>query len=150
MNAIAIQLETLIDEYVMQLNAGSQDDFAYKPLPNKWSKKEVIGHLIDSAQNNIRRFIVAQDEENPTIVYNQDKWVAINDYQHHGLKDLIQLWYLLNKQACNILKNISEEVSQRICNAGASYTIEWMAQDYIKHLQHHIHIILNLEPVAYP
>ena len=148
MNSIATQLEMLIDKYLSMLHSVSEDDFTAKPLPTKWSKKELIGHLIDSAENNNRRFIVAQYEENPTIKYDQDKWVALNNYQQWNTKDLVQLWYLLNKQIISVLKNIPGEVSQRICNT--SYTIEWLAQDYIKHLKHHMHQVLNLEPVAYP
>ncbi|HUS02025.1 MAG TPA: DinB family protein [Chitinophagaceae bacterium] len=150
MNAIATELETLIDKYLSQLNSINDTDLSHKSLPAKWSKKELIGHLIDSAQNNIRRFIVARYEEDPTITYQQDNWVAINNYQQWESNHLIQLWYFLNRQMVYILKNIPAEVSQRTCNTGTSYTIEWLAQDYIKHLKHHIHPVLNMEPVAYP
>lgn len=150
MTAITTELETLIDTYFSQLTTVDEDDFKHKPLPTKWSKKELIGHLIDSAENNTRRFIVAQYEENPAIIYNQDKWVAINNYQQWDTHDLVQLWYLLNRQMIIILKNISPDMSQRICNTGTSYTIEWLATDYIKHLKHHMHQVLNLEPVPYP
>jgi len=150
MNAITTELETLIDSYFSQLTGIDEDDFKHKPLPTKWSKKELIGHLTDSAENNIRRFIVAQYEDNPAILYNQDKWVAINNYQQWNTHDLVQLWYLLNRQMIMILKNISPEGSQRTCHTGASYTIEWLATDYIKHLKHHMHQVLNLDPVPYP
>ncbi len=150
MNTIALKLQTIIDGYLPQLNALSDADFVYKSSPEKWSKKEIIGHLIDSAQNNIRRFVVAQYEENPSITYNQDKWVAINDYQHQPLEQVIQLWYLINKQIVSILKNTSTEMAQHTCKSEETHTIEWLASDYIKHLAHHLHQVLNLEPVAYP
>lgn len=150
MTSMASDLEFLITEYLPQLNSISDDEYSLKPLPTKWSKKELIGHLVDSAQSNLRRFVVAQYEESPAINYNQDKWVSINNYQQWNVKDLIQLWYLINKQIVYVLKNTSAEMSQRICISSASYTIEWLAQDYIKHLTHHIHQVLNLEPVAYP
>ena len=150
MNAITTELETLIDTYFSRLTAIDEDDFKHKPLPTKWSRKELIGHLADSAENNIRRFIVAQYEENPAILYNQDKWVALNNYQQWNTHELVQLWYLLNKQMVMVLKNIPADMSQRICNTGASYTIEWLATDYIKHLKHHMHQVLNMEPVPYP
>ena len=150
MTSIASNLEFLITKYLPQLNSITEDEFSLKPLPSKWSKKELVGHLVDSAQSNLRRFVVAQYEESPAINYNQDKWVAINNYQHEDVKDIIQLWYFLNKQIIFILKNISPDMSQRICISNASNTIEWLAQDYIKHLTHHLHQVLNLEPVAYP
>lgn len=146
----ALELQKLIDEYLPQLNTVSEEDFLYKPSPKKWSKKELIGHLIDSAENNIRRFIVTQYEENTTIMYKQDEWVAINNYQGNYTKDIIQLWYLLNKQVSNILKKVTEETAQRTCLNPDANTIEWFAHDYVKHLKHHMHQVLNLEPVAYP
>ena len=61
------QLELILGEYPALLTQISETEFAAKPLPHKWSKKEILGHLIDSAQNNIRRFVVSQYEEKPTI-----------------------------------------------------------------------------------
>jgi hypothetical protein len=150
MTTIADQLKMLIDDYLPGLNSLNEQEITTKPSPAKWSKKEVIGHLIDSAQNNIRRFIVAGYEANPTIVYKQDKWVAINNYQQWDPKELVQLWYLLNRQMVYVLKNIPGDAGQRICNTGTSYPIECLAQDYIKHLKHHMHPVLNREPVPYP
>lgn len=150
MNSTASELLRVVNEYLPQLNTLNEEQSFVKPLPNKWSKKEIIGHLIDSAQNNIRRFIVAQYEENPLIIYKQDNWVSINNYQSYSLNDLIQLWYLLNKQICSVLNNSSEEMLQRSCQTQSSHSIEWLARDYIKHLKHHLHQILDLTPVAYP
>jgi hypothetical protein len=147
---IATEIETSINNFLPQLISVSEEEYSLKPSPIKWSKKELVGHLIDSAQNNLRRFVVAGYEDNPTINYNQDKWVAINNYQAWDVKDLVQLWQLLNRQIVFVLKNTSAEMSQRICITGASYTIEWLAQDYLKHLKHHLHQILNLDAFAYP
>ncbi|MEI9810797.1 MAG: hypothetical protein WDO16_24615 [Bacteroidota bacterium] len=106
--------------------------------------------MIDSAQNNIRRFVVAQYEDNPAIVYNQDQWVAIANYQQYDTTDLINLWQLLNKHMVVILKNMPPEMAQRKCQAANVQTIQWLAEDYIKHLRHHLHQVLDMEPVAYP
>jgi len=62
------ELGATIEEYLPKLRLLTDEESSIKPLPNKWSKKEVIGHLIDSAQNNIRRFIVTQYESNPLII----------------------------------------------------------------------------------
>ena len=69
MQSIALQLETVIAQYLPALKDVPESGMLYKPSPSKWSKKEIVGHLIDSAQNNIRRFIVAQYEVNPAIIY---------------------------------------------------------------------------------
>ena len=150
MESIVSELSASVEKYLPALRAITAEEFSFKPSPSKWSKKEILGHLIDSAQNNIRRFIVAQYEDQPKIVYNQDKWVAITDYQHYNLPDLIQLWCLLNKHICHVLKNMTNEMTERESKTEELHSIKWLAQDYIKHLKHHLHQILNLEPVPYP
>ncbi|SRR5579871_184353 len=151
MKQITQQLSQIISDYAEKLMGISENDLAAKPDPLKWSRKEILGHLIDSAQSNIRRFVVAQYEEAPFIIYNQDKWVAISDYQNYPTTDLISLWILLNKHICIILGNTSEESLLRMCktNKDIPHTIKWLAEDYIRHLLHHLHQVCNLEPVPY-
>ncbi|HLK28472.1 MAG TPA: DinB family protein [Puia sp.] len=151
MNDISKQLTEIVETYIEKLKTVSEEEYAFKPLPNKWSRKEILGHLIDSAQNNIRRFVVAQYEDVPKIVYKQDDWVSIADYQNCLTKNLIELWRLLNNHAAIILANMSEENASKKCEtSNAAHTLEWLASDYIKHLLHHLHQILDLEPIAYP
>jgi len=150
MKPIAEELNTIINKYRSSFQSIDEDEFNFKPSPVKWSKKEILGHLIDSAQNNIRRFIVAQYEDKPKIVYNQDKWVALSDYQHYNRDDLVQLWWLLNKHISHILKNIDAEMAKRESETEELHNLKWLAEDYIKHLKHHLHQVLNLEPIPYP
>ena len=150
MQAIASELESFIRLHKAALRALPEGKMAFKPSLLKWSRKEIMGHLTDSAQSNIRRFIVAQYEETPVIVYDQDKWVSIANYQQWDTADIIDLWYLLNKQVVEILKNTSAEMARRNCQTQELHTIEWLAADYIKHLRHHVHQVLELEAIPYP
>jgi hypothetical protein len=150
MQTTASELLAILSEYLPQLNKLNEDGASIKSSPGKWSKKEIIGHLIDSAQNNIRRFIVSQYDDKPEIKYRQDDWVRINSYQSCSLKDLITLWYLINKQIVSILSNSSEEMLARTCLTDTLHTIDWLAKDYLKHMKHHLHQVMDLSPVAYP
>ena len=48
----------------------------YKPDPDRWSKKEILGHLIDSASNNHQRFVRAQFTARLEFPeYEQKSWV---------------------------------------------------------------------------
>jgi len=150
MKLITGELEKIINLHLPDFKNITEDEFSFRSSASKWSKKEILGHLIDSAQNNIRRFVVAQYEESPTIIYNQDKWVLIANYQQWNTNEIINLWYLLNKQICYILNNMPESSYKRTVQTETLKTIEWLAADYLKHLRHHIHVIFNLEPVVYP
>jgi hypothetical protein len=148
--SIATEIEKYIDQHLDALRTIPENEFAFKPSPSKWSKKEIIGHLVDSAMSNIRRFIIAQYEYEPHIVYKQDNWVSLSDYQNYNSSGLIQLWYSLNKHIVHILKNIPVEYLQRKCKTEDLHTLQWLAEDYLKHLKHHLHQVLQLEPIAYP
>ncbi|MBO9659436.1 MAG: DinB family protein [Chitinophagaceae bacterium] len=143
-------LDGFLTLHIETLRNIPDDKLLYKSSPGKWSKLEIIGHLADSAQNNIRRFIAAQYEENPVIVYDQDKWVAASGYQDQTPAEVIGLWYLLNKQIVRILRRMSNEAAQRICTTGEPHTLEWVSGDYVKHLKYHLHQVLDLEPFPYP
>ncbi|MEM8969958.1 MAG: DinB family protein, partial [Bacteroidota bacterium] len=65
-----------------------------KPTPNKWSKKEVLGHLIDSAINNHTRLIQIQIEPQLLVIekYAQDDWVRLHQYQEWNTEVLVRCW----------------------------------------------------------
>ena len=142
MKTVTAALEEIISNYSVQFLNFTEAELSFKAAPGKWSKKEIIGHLIDSAQNNARRFIVAQYETNPHVVYAQNDWVAIQNYQACNSKDLIMLWQLANKNIVAILKNMPVEKYLLQCNTGKEqeqlHTIEFLATDYITHHLHHL------------
>lgn len=155
MEKTATELQEIVTSFSLKIKAISSGEFNAKPNPVKWSKKEVLGHLIDSAHNNLRRFVVAQYEQEPNIVYDQDFWVSTNDYQHMKDSDVIELWRLMNERLASILKKIPVENYSRTCNTGklspSIHTIQWLAADYIKHLKHHLNqIIAGSFNITYP
>lgn len=144
-------LQKIVRIYARRLEALSEETYEWKPQPEKWSKKEILGHLVDSAQNNIRRFIVAQYEDTPNILYKQDEWVRYTGYRNYPVRELIALWDLLNKHLVIVLSHMSPEAAQRKCSMGGQpQTLKWVAADYCNHLLHHLHQILDLDQIAYP
>jgi len=145
------ELQKIVTLYASRFDALSEDDLALKPAPTKWSKKEILGHLIDSAQNNLRRFIAGQYEDVPRIVYDQNFWVTANSYQQYSKSDVINLWRLVNQQILHVLADMPVENYGRECKTSEALTLEWLASDYVKHLKHHINqIIPGSFDVRYP
>jgi hypothetical protein len=156
MQIITEELRAILHEYSEKINDISIHNFYDKPDPVKWSKMEVLGHLVDSAQNNLRRFICGQYEANPPhIIYQQDFWVAANNYRQAEKKDIVQLWVLLNHRIADILNSMPASSYEKMCNTGKDTpqlrTLEWLAFDYVKHMKHHLNQILpGSFAVAYP
>ena len=146
MEAVVQQLEDIVNTYTGKVLNFTEAELSFKPAPGKWSRKEILGHLIDSAQNNIRRFVVTLYEGKPHVVYAQNEWVAAQHYQEYNSKDLIMLWQLLNKHIGIILKNLPAQQYQLQCNTGKEkeewHTIDFLAKDYITHLIHHLKQII--------
>ena len=150
------ELDQIIQEYSKKIGAIKETDFSAKPLPTKWSKKEVVGHLIDSAQNNLRRFICGQYESSPPkIVYDQDRWVASNNYIQMDSKEIIEFWKLINRRIIAVLGQMPTTNYSLSCDTGKEEvklrSIEWLADDYVKHMKHHLNqIIPNSFNIVYP
>ncbi|MGE7925005.1 DinB family protein [Viridibacillus arvi] len=120
----------------------SEIDVSKRSSPTKWSKKEILGHLCDSAIMNIERFIKIQYEKQPYVlpIYNQDEWVAKQNYQDTPIEDILTLFYVLNKQIIAIINNIPDEKRSYLCDIGNNElkTLDWLIQDYYDHMEHHL------------
>lgn len=140
------ELHEIITEFTSIISAIPEHAFKAKPDPKKWSKQEVLGHLIDSAQNNLRRFIVSQYATAPPhIVYDQNFWVQSNGYGYAPKDEIIQLWRLINEQICRVLELMPSVNYSKTCNTGKHseelHSLEWIAADYVKHMKHHLNQI---------
>ena len=113
--------------------------FALKPAPDKWSKKEILGHLIDSASHNHHRLVRGQFEELPVIAYDQNKWNTFNYYQRIDGRQIIDLWVSYNKQLLALINCIpSAKLLNRVSIGGTEVTLAFIIEDYVVHLEHHL------------
>lgn len=136
------QLSTLISQTLTKFSQINEADWSHKTTPDKWSKREILGHLADSAQTNLRRFIVTQHLQNQNIVYYQNEWVLHQNYQNTPTQEVIELWKVLNQHICRVLDNLPDEKLSYTCDTGKQgqelYTLEFLIADYIAHLKHHL------------
>ncbi|MBE2228747.1 MAG: DinB family protein [Ignavibacteria bacterium] len=129
------------------------EDLEYKISPQKWSKKEILGHLCDSAVNNLSRFVRAQFEAEPFAIvsYAQDEWVSVNHYNEMDTVELLNYWVTLNKQIVRIISNMPEsKLSVKIEPAIAAFredtadkSLLWLIEDYVVHMDYHLKQIID-------
>lgn len=138
-------LKNIVKAEIQRFEHISEEQWSHKSSPEKWSKKEVLGHLCNRALSNIRRFVITQYKENENIVYDQNFWVEAQNYQNVPTSDIINLWRFLNFQIVNTVENIPDEALQRTCDMTKTesqiFTLEFIINDYIGHLQHHLKAI---------
>jgi hypothetical protein len=122
--------------------------------PGKWSPKEELGHLIDSATNNHIRFVRAVIEaEFRGPGYSQDDWVRLHGYSSMQWDTILSVWLQYNLLLAALVNNISEDRLETPCFIGNNppLTLRFVIEDYILHMQHHIDQLLRREVVTqYP
>lgn len=148
MNEIISKLSRLVEEVPKKLAAFSETELTVRPSPNKWSKKEILGHLCDSAINNLSRFIKAQIEEQPCSLtrYEQNQWVLLQNYQNTQAEEIAELWVLLNKSVIRVISAIPQEKYNHVCklyNEDETFTLQWLISDYVEHMEHHLKQIFS-------
>ncbi len=143
------QLEVHIKNFPVKLKEFSKGELLQRPEPGKWSKQEILGHLVDSAINNLKRFTEVQFLPQPyTIIsYRQDELITVNDYQNLPLQHLLDLWQTLNRQIVFVVENIPAEklnypVDPQYENEEMK-TLEWIICDYVAHMEHHFKQIFS-------
>ena len=130
-----------------RLSGLSEDEWQQKPS-RKWSKKELLGHLVDSALNNLKRFTEAQFGPEPYTFasYRQNELVMANAYQHLPADHLLTLWQSLNRQIAYVVGEIPEAVRQRKVmvkgSDGPPRSLSWLIEDYVGHMEHHLETLL--------
>ena len=121
----------------------SSEELLGRPEPAKWSRQEILGHLIDSAINNLKRFTEVQFLPQPYMVvsYQQENLVSINNYRRLPLEHLLNLWQALNQQIVFVVKNMPSEKLNNPVNPqydnSEMKTLEWIIKDYVAHMEHH-------------
>jgi hypothetical protein len=112
-----------------------------KSAPHRWSAKEELGHLLDSAANNHQRLVRAQLEEKPAMPgYDADEWVALHRYQQRDWETLIGLWVALNSQLLAVAEGVPDSAWPRTCTVAdsAPLTLRFIFDDYVDHMVHHL------------
>lgn len=108
----------------------------------KWSKKEILGHLVDSGIHNLVRFTEINYLEKPYHhrPYNQIDLVNLNKYQIIDIHDLTQLWLSINKQIVILMKFVDEKALDYkiILSDESVIDLRFLMNDYVDHLEHHI------------
>ena len=138
-------LHTIVQENASKLFSLSEQAASTPRAIGKWSPKEILGHLIDSACNNHRRFIKMQIASGSSFDgYEQNEWVSLQSYQQRNWTDIVTLWQAYNLHLSHVIEQIpSEALGHTGVFGDETVTLEFLANDYIRHLQHHLAQILE-------
>ncbi len=154
-----LKLETYLRTVPKAFKAIPAAELHFKPAPKKWSKKELLGHLIDSATNNWQRFVDIQDAEQPFVLrpYSQDELVIRNAYQAQSTEAVAGLWEQLNRQILMVCQQLTpEQLQLEIAEViwtrfhEGQNNLEWLINDYVAHMEYHFRQLFGSLEVLQP
>lgn len=140
-------MESLAEELKKEVNAATPlllaipEEDAARPRPEGgWSKKQILGHLIDSAANNHQRFVRLQFETNLVLPgYQQNNWVDSQHYQDRSWADLVVLWRAYNLHLAHVIAHFDGGALGNIWKfSEGDLTLKEIAADYPRHMRHHL------------
>ena len=143
---LARELRAEIDDSGARLRGITEHHASAVREAGKWTRKQILGHLIDSAANNHQRFVRAQFDD-PFVGpgYDQNGWVAANGYGQRDWAELVDLWSALNGHLAHVMSGVATARLQTRCviGNGSPVTLEWLMRDYLVHMRHHLAQILD-------
>jgi hypothetical protein len=130
----------------------TEEESERRTADGKWSPKEIVGHLIDSAANNHQRFVRAQFTEDLLFPgYDQEEWVESQCYQRASWPKLVELWRAYNEHLHHVASCVPPEqltkprtrhslqrIAWQTVSENEPVTLEYLIRDYIAHLKHHL------------
>ena len=145
-------LRTTVLRVAARLLEVSDTGAARYPAPGKWSAKEIVGHLIDSAANNHLRFVRAQVTTDLVAPgYPQEDFVRLQQYQQAPWPELVTLWREYNLHIARVIEAMPDDVRLRerrehnldqiawqAVPREQSVTVDYFMADYVAHLHHHL------------
>ena len=158
MQSYVLELRSAIKIATPLLEAIGDDASRKRPSPGKWCPREVLGHLIDSASNNHGRFLRALEQDSLVFPgYDQDAWVAAQRYRERPWSDLIPLWRGFNLHIASVMEAAPQkarsrprhehnldEIAWRPVGRNVPTTLDYLMEDYVGHLKHHLNQIVRL------
>jgi DinB superfamily len=141
LQSLSDELTGVVDVAEPELRTIDDERAGSKPKTDVWSVKEILGHLIDSASNNHQRFVRAQLASELTFPgYEQNGWVASQDYQTRSWRELVDLWVAYNHHLAHVIRRIPDAAANVPCRIGANepITLSSLALDYLGHVHHHL------------
>lgn len=141
MKELSEKLIAVVDAAEPRLRAVSAFESTKPVLHGGWSRKEVLGHLIDSASNNHQRFVRASLQPSLDFPgYDQDGNTGVQAPQEADWGLLISLWSSYNRYLAHVIARLSPEKLDTQCRIGTGkpVTLAFLANDYLRHLLHHL------------
>jgi hypothetical protein len=143
--SISQELLHLIEDWEPKLLALGKEAITERRNSQDRTIKQIVGHMVDSASNNTHRIIHLQYQKSPLIfpdyanLGNNDRWIAIQDYQDEDWNNLVKLWKYTNIHIAHVIQNINTEKLENewISALNEEISLKAMVVDFPRHFKLH-------------
>jgi hypothetical protein len=156
----ALDLLNTVERAAPALLAFDDETARRRPSPGKWSAKEIIGHLVDSASNNQQRFVRAVFQDDLVFTgYDQAHWVSVQHYHDARWNELVTLWASFNRHLAHVMASVPQtarshrharhnlhQLAWQPVQEHVPASLDYLMDDYVAHLHHHLRQISAIVP----
>jgi hypothetical protein len=150
--SLCLEMLNLIEEWEPRLRILSEDIITTRRNSQNRTIKQILGHMVDSASNNTHRIVHLQYQPSPFLfpnyasLGNNDRWIAIQNYQAEAWSILVPLWKYNNLHIIHVIRNINPEklTNEWIAAPDRNISIKDMVIDYLRHFKLHLDEIKTL------
>jgi hypothetical protein len=150
MRSVADQLSATVRAAKPRLLSISDARASEKPYGEKWSLKEILGHLVDSAANNHQRIVRMQETSDIGVFrYAQQHWVEFQKYNSRPWEAIVELWFQYNLHLAHVIGEVDPKLLEHVCDMGYARpaTLAFVIEDYMRHLDHHlVQVFSEMDP----
>jgi len=153
MKDVYLELNSIINDFYNKYKGLDNEIASKRPGTDRWTLKEIVGHLIDSASNNHQRFVrlqIANELIFPGYGKDNSKWLEIEKYNELNFSDIVLLWKQYNVLIGNIIKEVDESKLGNYWKKpdGDKIALKDLMIDYVRHIKEHVkHFEETLEEI---
>jgi uncharacterized damage-inducible protein DinB len=145
-SSIKNEIQTLVRDWEERLISLPEETITQRRNSQNRTVKQILGHLVDSTSNNIHRIVHLQYQQSPltfpnyATFGNNDRWIAIQNYQNEDWNNLVQLWKYSLIHFCHVIQNVDDSKLENEWIAGPDerVTLKAMIEDFPRHLRLHL------------
>ena len=140
---VVAALEAQTRETAALLARVDDEKAAYRYAPEKWSVKQIVGHITDGERVfGYRALAIARGDQASLPGFDENDYMRNADFDRRSLRELAEDYVAARQATLSMFRGFSDEAWQRRGTANnAGVTVRAIAHIVLGHERHHLKVL---------